>query len=63
LETANFGGDVQVNYVVEMDKKGNEFKTLKEIGSALPEKSVSVSVSLNGGISIKKKRPLFLQLK
>lgn len=49
-KSANFGGDVQVNYVVEMDKKGNEFKTPKVIGSALPsENQVSVSVeSMNG---------------
>jgi hypothetical protein len=49
-KSANFGGDVQVNYVVEMDKKGNGFKTPKEIGSALPsENQVSVSVeSMNG---------------
>ena len=44
-KSANFGGDVQVNYVVEMDKKGNEFKTPKEIGSSLPsENQVSISV-------------------
>lgn len=49
-KSANFGGDVQVNYVVEMDKKGNAFKTPKTIGSALPsENQVSVSVeSMNG---------------
>ena len=49
-KSANFGGDVQVNYVVEMDKKGNAFKTPKVIGSALPsENQVSVSVeSMNG---------------
>ena len=49
-KSANFGGDVQVNYIVEMDTKGNEFKTPKEIGSALPsDNQVSVSVeSMNG---------------
>jgi len=49
-KSANYGGDVQVNYVIEMDKKGNEFKTSKELGSALPsENQVSVSVeSMNG---------------
>ena len=49
-KSANFGGDVQVNYVVEMDTKGNGFKTPKEIGSSLPsENQVSVSVaSING---------------
>jgi hypothetical protein len=28
-KSANYGGDVQVNYTVEVDKKGNEFKTPK----------------------------------
>ncbi|KIA82663.1 SusE domain-containing protein [Flavobacterium sp. AED] len=49
-KSANFGGDVQVDYVVEMDTKGNDFKTPKEIGSSLPSQNqVSVSVaSING---------------
>ena len=49
-KSGNFGGDVQVNYVVEMDKKGNTFKTPIVIGSALPSQNqVSVSVeSMNG---------------
>ncbi|MFV8336353.1 SusE domain-containing protein [Flavobacterium sp. RSP29] len=58
-KSANFGGDVQVNYVVEMDKKGNEFKTPKEIGSALPsENQVSVSVeTMNGAALVLKATP------
>jgi hypothetical protein len=58
-KSANFGGDVQVNYVVEMDKKGNEFKAPKEIGSALPsENQVSVSVeSMNGAALVLKATP------
>ncbi|WP_426064511.1 SusE domain-containing protein [Flavobacterium sp. DSP2-3-1] len=58
-KSANFGGAVQVNYVVEMDKKGNEFKTPKEIGSALPsENQVSVSVeSMNGAALVLKATP------
>lgn len=58
-KSANFGGDVQVNYVVEMDKKGNGFKTPKEIGSALPsENQVSVSVeSMNGAALVLKATP------
>ncbi|MBC5836890.1 SusE domain-containing protein [Flavobacterium muglaense] len=49
-KSANFGGDVQVNYVVQMDTKGNAFKTPQIIGSALPsENQVSVTVeSMNG---------------
>ena len=58
-KSANFGGDVQVNYVVEMDKKGNGFKAPKEIGSALPsENQVSVSVeSMNGAALVLKATP------
>lgn len=58
-KSANFGGDVQVNYVVEMDKKGNDFKTPKVIGSALPsENQVSVSVeSMNGAALLLKGTP------
>lgn len=58
-KSANFGGAVQVNYVVEMDKKGNEFKTPKEIGSASPsENQVSVSVeSMNGAALVLKATP------
>jgi hypothetical protein len=58
-KSANFGGAVQVNYTVEMDKKGNEFKTPKEIGSALPsENQVSVSVeSINGAALALKATP------
>jgi len=52
-KSANFGGAVEVNYVVEMDKKGNEFKTPKEIGSALPsENQVSVSVESMNGVAL-----------
>jgi hypothetical protein len=58
-KSANYGGDVQVNYVVEMDTKGNTFKTPKEIGSALPsENQVSVSVaSINGAALALKATP------
>ncbi|HEX9150898.1 MAG TPA: SusE domain-containing protein, partial [Flavobacterium sp.] len=58
-KSANFGGDVQVNYVVEMDTKGNAFKTPKVIGSSLPsENQVSVSVaSINGAALALKATP------
>ena len=58
-KSANYGGDVQVNYVVEMDVKGNGFKTPKVIGSALPsETQVSVSVeSMNGAALALKATP------
>lgn len=52
-KSANFGGDVQVNYVVEMDAKGNEFKAPQVIGSALPsDTQVSVTVESMNGASL-----------
>ena len=51
--SANFGGDVQVNYVVQMDKKGNEFKTAQVIGSALPSSNqVAVTVEAMNGAAL-----------
>lgn len=48
--SANYGGDVEVTYVVEMDKKGNSFKTPQELGTVKSQNQVSVSVSkLNSG--------------
>ncbi|MBF4473348.1 SusE domain-containing protein [Flavobacterium sp. HJJ] len=43
--SANYGGDVEVTYAVEMDKKGNSFKTPKELGTVKSQNQVSVSVS------------------
>ncbi|MFV8377077.1 SusE domain-containing protein [Flavobacterium sp. LB1P62] len=50
-KSANYGGDVQVTYAVEIDKKGNEFKTPQSIGSVISENQVSVSIgSMNGAV-------------
>jgi starch-binding outer membrane protein SusE/F len=43
--SANYGGDVEVSYKVEMDKKGNDFKTPQELGTVKSENQTSVSVS------------------
>jgi hypothetical protein len=43
--SANYGGDVEVNYKVEIDKKGNSFKTPQELGSVKSQNQTSVSVS------------------
>lgn len=43
-KSANYGGDVQVTYSVEMDTKGNAFATPQTIGSVNSENQVSVSV-------------------
>ncbi|MEN2414167.1 SusE domain-containing protein [Flavobacterium mesophilum] len=42
--SANYGGDVVITYAVEMDKKGNSFKTPKELGTVQSQNQVSVSV-------------------
>lgn len=43
-KSANYGGDVQITYEVEVDQKGNEFKTPQSIGSVIAGNQVSVSV-------------------
>ncbi|MTH15129.1 SusE domain-containing protein [Flavobacterium sp. LC2016-01] len=49
--SADFGGSVEVNYVVEIDKKGNTFKTPKELGTVKSQNQVSVSVEkMNGAV-------------
>lgn len=46
---ANYGGNVEINYQVQIDKKGNNFQTPKELGTTKTETQTSVSVSkLNG---------------
>lgn len=44
-KSANYGGDVEVTYTVEMDTKGNSFKTPKELGTVKSENQTSVSVA------------------
>ncbi|SHM06238.1 SusE domain-containing protein [Flavobacterium xinjiangense] len=57
-KSANFGGDVQVTYAVEMDKKGNAFKTPQSIGSVISANQVSVSVeSMNKAALLLKATP------
>ena len=57
-KSANFGGDVQVNYAVEIDKKGNAFKTPQSIGSVISANQVSVSVeSMNKAALLLKATP------
>jgi starch-binding outer membrane protein SusE/F len=46
---ANFGGDVEINYAVQMDVAGNEFASPVELGSVNSENQLAVSVeTLNG---------------
>jgi hypothetical protein len=44
-QSANYGGDVEVTYTVEMDSKGNSFKTPQELGTVKSANQVSVSVA------------------
>lgn len=46
---ADFGGDVEINYAVQMDIAGNEFASPVELGSVNSENQLAVSVeTLNG---------------
>lgn len=46
---ANFGGDVEINYAIQMDVAGNEFAAPEVIGSVNSENQLAVSVeTLNG---------------
>ncbi len=50
-KSANYGGDIQVAYAVEIDALGNEFKTPQSIGSVIAENQISVSVEqLNNAV-------------
>ncbi|KAF2334446.1 SusE domain-containing protein [Flavobacterium daemonense] len=51
-KSANYGGDVEVNYTVQMDVKGNNFKTPQELGSTKSENQTSVSVSKMNGAAL-----------
>lgn len=46
---ANFGGDVEINYAVQIDLAGNEFANPQDLGSVNSENQLAVTVeSLNG---------------
>jgi hypothetical protein len=56
--SANYGGDVEVTYTVEIDAKGNAFKTPKELGTVKSQNQVSVSVAkLNTAVLALKATP------
>ena len=57
-KSSNYGGDVQVTYAVELDKKGNAFKTPQAVGSVISGNQVSVSVeSMNKAALLLKATP------
>lgn len=43
-KSANYGGNVEITYAVEMDTKGNNFAAPQAIGSVISENQVSVTV-------------------
>jgi hypothetical protein len=43
-KSANYAGDIQVTYAVEIDKKGNAFATPQTLGSVISGNQVSVTV-------------------
>jgi hypothetical protein len=51
-KSANFGGSVEVVYTVEIDKKGNAFKTPKELATRKSENQASVSVEIMNGAAL-----------
>lgn len=56
--SANYGGDVEVTYTVEIDSKGNSFKTPQELATVKSANQVSVSVAkLNGAALTLKATP------
>ena len=58
-KSANYGGDIQITYAVEIDKKGNAFKTPQSIGSVISGNQVSVTVEqLNNALKVLKATPL-----
>lgn len=57
-KSANYGGDIQVTYAVEMDKKGNAFKAPQSLGSVISANQVSVNVeSMNKAALLLKATP------
>lgn len=58
-KSANYAGDIQITYAVEIDKKGNAFKTPQSIGSVISGNQVSVTVEqLNNALKALKATPL-----
>jgi hypothetical protein len=58
-KSANYAGDIQVTYTVEIDKKGNAFKTPQTLGSVVSANQVSVTVEqMNNALKALKATPL-----
>ena len=58
-KSANYAGDIQVTYTVEIDKKGNAFATPQTLGSVISQNQVSVTVEqMNNALKGLKAIPL-----
>lgn len=58
-KAANYAGDIQVTYTVEIDKKGNAFKTPQTLGSVISAYQVAVTVEqMNNALKALKATPL-----
>lgn len=52
---ANFGGNVEVTYTVQMDKKGGDFSAPQTLGSVVSAYQVAVTVEVLNGAALKLK--------
>lgn len=58
--SATFGGDVEVTYAVQMDKKGGDFSAAQTLGSVVSANQVAVTVEVMNGAALKLKATPFV---
>lgn len=51
-DSATFGGDVEVTYAVQMDKKGGDFSAPQTLGSVVSANQVAVTVEVMNGAAL-----------
>lgn len=51
-DSANFGGDVEVTYAVQMDVKGGDFSSPQTLGSVVSGNQVAVTVEVMNGAAL-----------
>ena len=59
-DSADFGGDVEVTYAVQMDKKGGDFSAPQTLGSVVSQNQVAVTVEVMNGAALKLKATPFI---
>lgn len=50
--SADYGGPVEINYTIEIDKKGHEFATPKSLGAIKAQNQLSVTVEAMNGAAL-----------